>query len=63
MQAPPGMLFNRFKQIIRQGRAKPSDVALYLVHWLTDLAGAEPYPQDGAEKFVLKSGPRSNLNL
>ena len=22
--------------------------ALYLVHWLTDLAGAEPYPQAGA---------------
>lgn len=56
-EAPPGMLFNRFKQIIRQGKAKSSDVALYLVHWLTDLAGAEPYPQEGAEKFVLKFPP------
>ena len=32
----------------------PSDVAFYFVHWLTDLAGAEPSPLGGAEKFVLK---------
>jgi len=29
-------------------------VAFYFVHWLTDLAGAEPSPLGGAEKFVLK---------
>eukprot|EP00930_Biecheleria_cincta_P041881 TRINITY_DN28786_c0_g1_i1.p1 TRINITY_DN28786_c0_g1~~TRINITY_DN28786_c0_g1_i1.p1 ORF type:complete len:1195 (-),score=241.76 TRINITY_DN28786_c0_g1_i1:65-3565(-) len=57
-EAPPGILFSRFKRIIRQGKAKSSDVALYLVHWLTDLAGAEPYPEEGAEKFVLKFPPQ-----
>ena len=34
--------------------ASPSDVGFYFVHWLTDLAGAEPSPLGGAEKFVLK---------
>jgi len=28
--------------------------AFYFVHWLTDLAGAEPTPLQGAEKFVLR---------
>ena len=32
----------------------PADVAFYFVHWLTDLAGAEPSPLGGAEKLVLK---------
>ena len=32
----------------------PSDVAFYFVHWLTDLAGAEPSPLGGGEKLVLK---------
>ena len=31
-----------------------SDVAFYFVHWLVDLAGAEPTPLKGSEKFVLK---------
>eukprot|EP00966_Prymnesium_polylepis_P217454 5032944-Prymnesium_polylepis.1 len=31
-----------------------ADVAFYFVHWLTDLAGAEPTPLEGSEKFVLK---------
>ena len=31
-----------------------ADVAFYFVHWLTDLAGAEPSPLGGAEKLVLK---------
>lgn len=30
------------------------DVALYFVHWLTDLAGAEPTPLAGCEKFSVK---------
>lgn len=31
-----------------------SDVSFYFVHWLTDLAGAEPTPLRGSEKFVLR---------
>ena len=39
----------------RQGKAAPDDIAFYFVHWLTDLAGAEPVPLEGCEKIVLKS--------
>merc|ERR1712136_436086 len=35
-------------------RRKQKDIALYFVHWITDLAGAEPTPLGGCEKFVLK---------
>ena len=31
-----------------------ADIAFYFTHWLTDLAGAEPSPLFGCEKFVLK---------
>jgi len=53
-EAPPGALFRKFKAIISAGKADPQDVAFYFTHWLTDLAGAEPCPQEGCEKFVLK---------
>mmetsp|Transcript_39120 Transcript_39120/g.112462 ORF Transcript_39120/g.112462 Transcript_39120/m.112462 type:complete len:1261 (-) Transcript_39120:40-3822(-) len=53
-EAPPGALFKKFREIIKAGQADPQDVAFYFTHWLTDLAGAEPCPQEGAEKFVLK---------
>jgi len=53
-EAPPGPLFGAFKAAILSGKSNPTDVAFCFVHWLTDLAGAEPYPQDGCEKFVLK---------
>jgi hypothetical protein len=53
-EAPPGALFRKFKQVISTGLASEPDVAFYFVHWLTDLAGAEPCPQEGCEKFVLK---------
>jgi len=53
-EAPPGPLFKKFKSIIRAGKASPCDIAFYFTHWLTDLAGAEPFPQEGCEKFVLK---------
>jgi len=53
-EAPPGGLFKKFREIICAGKADPQDIAFYFTHWLTDLAGAEPYPQEGAEKFVLK---------
>jgi len=53
-EAPPGALFAKFKECITNGSASQKDVSFYFVHWLTDLAAAEPYPQDGCEKFVLK---------
>jgi len=60
-EAPPGALFSTFKKIIREDGASTQDVAFYFVHWLTDLAGAEPYPREGCEKFVLKF-PEKALN-
>lgn len=53
-EAPPGALFRRFKKVIDAGQADPRDVAFYFVHWVTDLAGAETFPKEGCEKFVLK---------
>merc|ERR1719277_2175737 len=53
-ESPPGQLFAKFKQVIRGGEASGADIAFYFLHWLTDLAGAEPHPQEGCEKFVLK---------
>jgi len=56
-EAPPGAIFTSFRDaIIRDHKSKigQSDVALYFVHWLTDLAGAEPTPLAGCEKFVTK---------
>jgi len=53
-EAPPGALFRKFKDMIMTGQASASDVAFYFTHWLTDLAGAEPFPLEGCEKFVLK---------
>jgi len=53
-EAPPKALFGPFKSVITSGNAAAADVAFYFVHWLTDLAGAEPTPLEGSEKFVLK---------
>jgi len=56
-EAPPGAIFTSFREaIIRDHKSKISqkDVALYFVHWITDLAGAEPTPLAGCEKFVTK---------
>ena len=53
-EAPPSPLFAKFKEAMLSGSVAPADVAFYFVHWLTDLAGAEPSPLGGAEKFVLK---------
>lgn len=53
-EAPPKALFGPFKSVITSGGAAAADVAFYFVHWLTDLAGAEPTPLEGSEKFVLK---------
>jgi len=57
-EAPPGAVFTCFKEVLKaesvHGRIKKEDLALYFVHWLTDLAGAEPTPLGGCEKFVIK---------
>ena len=53
-EAPPIALFGTFKEVIATGGAAHADIAFYFVHWLTDLAGAEPSPLAGSEKFVLK---------
>lgn len=53
-EAPPGAVFQKFKAIIAAGNASDKDIAFYFVHFLTDLAGAEPCPLEGCEKFVLK---------
>merc|ERR550534_2673537 len=44
-EAPPGAVFTKFREtLVREKGSKVSrrDIALYFVHWLTDLAGAEP---------------------
>jgi len=53
-EAPPGALFRKFRSVVQAGHAAAADIAFYFVHWLTDLAGAEPFPLEGCEKFVLK---------
>jgi len=56
-EAPPGAIFTKFREaLIRDHKSQigHQDVALYFVHWLTDLAGAEPTPLSGCEKFVTK---------
>ena len=54
-EAPPGPLFSQFKKALATSNGRNvSDVNFYFVHWLTDLAGAEPTPLHGAEKLVLK---------
>jgi len=56
-EAPPGATLSAFRDtLIRDHKAElgRQDVALYFVHWLTDLAGAEPSPLGGCEKFVLR---------
>jgi len=60
-EAPPGALFRKFKRVIASGQASPQDLAFYFTHWFTDLAGAEPFPTEGCEKFVLKF-PKHVLN-
>merc|ERR1719337_674918 len=56
-EAPPGAIFKVFKQLLvreHKSQVMPRDIALYFVHWLTDLAGAEPTPLGGCEKFTVK---------
>mmetsp|Transcript_57230 Transcript_57230/g.134227 ORF Transcript_57230/g.134227 Transcript_57230/m.134227 type:complete len:868 (-) Transcript_57230:156-2759(-) len=59
-EAPPGALFTKFRTLLMTSANKLSfpirkeDIALYFVHWITDLAGAEPTPLSGCDKFVVK---------
>ena len=53
-EAPPGPLFTAFCKTNKQDSVQRSDVSFYFFHWLTDLAGAEPTPLRGSEKYVLK---------
>jgi len=53
-EAPPGALFSSFKEVITYGGMSECDVGFYFAHWLTDLAGAEPTPLAGCEKFSHK---------
>eukprot|EP00966_Prymnesium_polylepis_P148664 3434374-Prymnesium_polylepis.1 len=53
-EAPPGILFRTFKRRVDDGGIASADIAFYFVHWLTDLAGAEPSPLRGSEKFVVR---------
>lgn len=53
-EAPPAALFRTFRKVVIEGKAEASDIAFYFVHWFADLAGAEPFPLEGSEKFVLK---------
>merc|ERR1719291_21604 len=60
-EAPPGALFRKLRRVVASGQASPQDLAFYFTHWFTDLAGAEPFPQEGCEKFVLRF-PKAVLN-
>jgi len=56
-EGPPGAVLSKLKKAITAGRAADEDVAFYFVHWVTDLAGAEPTPFNGCEKFSVKFPP------
>ena len=47
-EAPPGAMLSTFKQVLGSNEASSEDVALYFLHWLTDLAGAEATPLGGS---------------
>jgi len=53
-EAPPGAVLKTFKRVVSSGRVPSCDIAFYFVHWLADLAGAEPYPLEGCEKLTMK---------
>eukprot|EP00403_Amphidinium_massartii_P049386 CAMPEP_0178465670 /NCGR_PEP_ID=MMETSP0689_2-20121128/51484_1 /TAXON_ID=160604 /ORGANISM="Amphidinium massartii, Strain CS-259" /LENGTH=1352 /DNA_ID=CAMNT_0020092623 /DNA_START=215 /DNA_END=4273 /DNA_ORIENTATION=+ len=62
-EAPPRALLRTLRQVVVNGKAAPQDVAFYFVHWFADLAGAEPCPLEGCEKFVLRFPLRVLLNF
>mmetsp|Transcript_34583 Transcript_34583/g.79061 ORF Transcript_34583/g.79061 Transcript_34583/m.79061 type:complete len:2005 (-) Transcript_34583:238-6252(-) len=56
-EGPPSIVLVSLKKAIASGGARKEDVAFYFVHWVTDLAGAEPTPFTGSEKFAVKFPP------
>ena len=52
-EGPPGGVLSAFKQAISSNASK-KNIALYFLHWITDIAGGEPTPLAGAEKLVVK---------
>jgi len=56
-EAPPGAIFKQMREVLskdRKSEVTRRDLALYFVHWLTDLAGAMPTPLLGCEQFAVK---------
>mmetsp|Transcript_45207 Transcript_45207/g.107596 ORF Transcript_45207/g.107596 Transcript_45207/m.107596 type:complete len:679 (-) Transcript_45207:53-2089(-) len=56
-EGPPSAVLSKLKKAIANGKAHEADVAFYFAHWVTDLAGAEPTPFRGSEKFAVKFPP------
>mmetsp|Transcript_2405 Transcript_2405/g.5120 ORF Transcript_2405/g.5120 Transcript_2405/m.5120 type:complete len:1794 (-) Transcript_2405:193-5574(-) len=56
-EGPPSAVLGKLKKAISAGAAIDQDVAFYFAHWVTDLAGAEPSPFTGTEKFAAKFPP------
>mmetsp|Transcript_48214 Transcript_48214/g.114653 ORF Transcript_48214/g.114653 Transcript_48214/m.114653 type:complete len:1662 (-) Transcript_48214:40-5025(-) len=56
-EGPPAAVLSKLKKATVRGGAKDADVAFYFSHWVTDLAGAEPTPFKGTEKFAVKFPP------
>jgi len=56
-EGPPSAVLGKLKQVITHQQARDADVAFYFAHWVTDLAGAEPTPFRGSEKFAVKFPP------
>jgi len=57
-EGPPSTVLGKLKKAIARGFASSdADVAFYFAHWVTDLAGAEPTPFLGTEKFAVKFPP------
>jgi len=57
-EGPPSAVLSKLKKVVSAGSATKQDVAFYFVHWVTDLAGAEPTPYRGSEKFAIKFPPQ-----
>mmetsp|Transcript_39722 Transcript_39722/g.91648 ORF Transcript_39722/g.91648 Transcript_39722/m.91648 type:complete len:1571 (-) Transcript_39722:66-4778(-) len=56
-EGPPSAVLEQFKKCISSSSCSVADVAFYFCHWVTDLAGAEPTPFSGSEKFAAKFPP------
>ena len=60
-EAPPRVLFSKFKQVIMRGRVSQVDINFYFVHWFTHITGAVVHrgrPWHGVEKCATESSIR-----